>query len=94
MGRPSFRIRVGTLVDRVRARVSVSPDIWDDASVDGRGADHHVDDVSDWLDLPPDFRAPDADEVAYLRSTRLDLGRLDLDEAEEDLDDARWSIFE
>jgi hypothetical protein len=46
------------------------------------------DDVSDWLDLPPDFRAPDDDEAAYRRPSRS----YDLSLADDDLDEA-WSSY-
>jgi hypothetical protein len=48
-----------------------------------------MDDVSTWLELPPDFRAPDDHDVAYRQSARFDLGAADFEPDEE-----KWSAFE
>jgi hypothetical protein len=46
--------------------------------------------MSAWLELPPGYRAPDADDAAYRQSSRFDLS----DGADEaDSDDAKWSAY-
>jgi hypothetical protein len=48
-----------------------------------------MDDVSAWLELPHDFRAPDHDDTAYRRSSnfKLSLG-------EDEFDEAGWSVYQ
>ena len=46
-------------------------------------------DVSDWLELPPDFRAPDVDGAQYRKSTTFDLSQ-----ATDEFDEAAWSVYE
>jgi hypothetical protein len=87
MGRASFRIRVRTAAEGLKDRFSVSPDIWDEpAEIGHDGAD--LDDVSEWLELPPDFRAPDDDEAAYRRSSN----RYEITLADDELDEV-WSSY-
>jgi len=88
MGRASFRIRVRTAADGLKERLSVSPDIWDEPEDSGHDWVAEPGDVSDWLDLPPDFRAPDDDEGAYRRSSIS----YELSLADDDLDEA-WSSY-
>jgi hypothetical protein len=68
MGNPSFRSRLRVGAGRLRARLSRSPDIWDERA-------DQMDDVSAWLELPQGFRAPDADDSAYRSSSRFELSR-------------------
>lgn len=82
MGRPKLRLRVRSATEGLRARVSATPDIWD-----GYAGEGELDDVSDWLELPPDFRAPDDDEGAYRRRSDLELDLAD------EYDDPRWKSF-
>jgi hypothetical protein len=87
MGRSSFRFRMRTAAKGVRARVSASPDIWDEAAPGEHDWATGGEDVSEWLELPPDFRAPDDDQFAYRRPSRLQIDLL----SDEDFDDAAWS---
>jgi hypothetical protein len=88
MGRATFRIRVRTAAEGLKERFSVSPDIWDEPEDTGHNWVAEPDDVSDWLDLPPGFRAPDDDEAAYRRSS----SSYDLSLADDELDEA-WSSY-
>jgi hypothetical protein len=47
-----------------------------------------MEDVSAWLELPRDFRAPDDDEAAYRRSSKLEINL-----AEDERDEAAWSAY-
>jgi hypothetical protein len=89
MGRSSFRFRVRTAAKGVRARISASPDIWDEAARGEHDWATGGADVSDWLELPPDFRAPDDDQFAYRRPSRLQIDLL----SDDDSDDAAWSAY-
>jgi hypothetical protein len=88
MGRANFRIRVRTAADGLKARFSASPDIWGKPadSENDWGAQPH--DVSDWLELPPDYRAPDDDGAAYRRSS----ARYEISLADDELDEV-WSSY-
>jgi hypothetical protein len=88
MGRASFRIRVRTAAVGFKERFSVSPDIWDEPEDSGHNWVAQPDDVSDWLDLPADFRAPDDNEAAYLGPSRS----YELSLADDELDEA-WSSY-
>jgi hypothetical protein len=48
-----------------------------------------ADDVVDWLDLPRDFKAPDADAAHYRSPNTFDLGSLEDAAA----DEAKWAAF-
>jgi hypothetical protein len=89
MGRPRFRTRVRSAAEGLKARVSASPDIWGEINDHQCTSVHQMDDVSSWLELPPDFRAPDDHDAAYRQSAKFDLGAADY-EPEED----KWSAFE
>ncbi|HUJ65898.1 MAG TPA: hypothetical protein VLX59_10190 [Acidimicrobiales bacterium] len=89
MGRSSFRFRVRTAAKGVRARISASPDIWDETAQGQPDWATSGEDVSDWLELPPDFRAPDDDQFAYRRPSGLQMDLL----SDEDFDDAAWSAY-
>jgi hypothetical protein len=67
MGRANFRVRVRAAAEGFKARISASPDIWDETPDRGQDWVAELGDVSDWLELPPDFRAPDDGEPAYRR---------------------------
>jgi hypothetical protein len=67
MGRSGLRVRVRTAAEGLKARMSASPDIWDEPADREQDWVAELDDVSDWLELPPDFRAPDEAEPAYRR---------------------------
>ncbi len=88
MGRASFRIRVRTAAEGLKARFSVSPDIWDEPEDTGPDWAAQLDDVSDWLELPADYRAPDDDEAAYRRSS----SSYEISLADDELDEA-WSSY-
>ncbi len=84
MGRAGLRVRVRTATEGLKARISVSPDIWDEPADRGQDWVAELDDVSEWLELPPDFRAPDESEPAYRRppvNFEMVLGDDELDEA-------------
>jgi hypothetical protein len=84
MGREGFRVRVRTAAEGLKARISASPDIWDEPADRGQDWVADLGDVSAWLELPPDFRAPDEGEPAYRRPPRnfeTTLGDDELDEA-------------
>jgi hypothetical protein len=89
MGRPRFRTRVRSAAEGLKARVSASPDIWEEINDHQCTSVHRVEDVSTWLELPPDFRAPDDHDAAYRQSARFDLGAADFEPDEE-----KWSAFE
>jgi hypothetical protein len=89
MGRSSFRFRVRTAAKGVRARLSASPDIWDETAQGEPDWATSGEDVSDWLELSPDFRAPDDDQFAYRRPSRF---RIDL-LTDDGFDDAAWSAY-
>jgi hypothetical protein len=73
---------------RVKDRVSATPDVWD-SSWKKEHDSRHTEDVSDWLELPPDFRAPDDDGAPYRKSSTFDLGL-----ATDEFDEAAWSVYE
>jgi hypothetical protein len=89
MGRPRFRTRVRGAAEGLKARVSASPDIWDETTDDQCTSVHHMEDVSTWLELPPDFRAPDDHDADYRQSARFDLGAADFEP-----DEDKWLAFE
>jgi hypothetical protein len=89
MGRSSIRIRVRSVARRVRNRVSATPDIWDSSWKKEHDLAPHSEDVSDWLELPPDFRAPDGDGAQYRKSSTFDLSL-----ATDEFDEAAWSVYE
>jgi hypothetical protein len=74
MGRWIFRRRVPDAVETVQ----------DEASA---GAETE-DDVVAWLDLPPDFKAPDVDPGAYRSSNTFDVNCLN-----DGSDEAKWSAY-
>jgi hypothetical protein len=69
----------------VRARFSA----WADTGDSGEEWSQDTEDVSAWLELPPDFRAPDDDSAAYRNSSKFDLSL-----ADDEFDDAKWSVYE
>jgi hypothetical protein len=86
MGRPRFRARARRAAEGLRARVSATPDLWEGL---GDGDPERLeDDVTAWLELPPNFRAPDDDDTTYRQSSRFDLCE-DGDEAE----DGKWAVY-
>ena len=89
MGRSSIRIRVGSVARRVKDRVSAAPDIWDSSGKKEHDSARHTEDVSDWLELPRNFRAPDDDGAQYRKSTTFDLSL-----ATDEFDEAAWSVYE
>jgi hypothetical protein len=89
MGRPRFRTRVRGAAERLKARVSASPDIWGEITDHHCTSVHQMDDVSTWLELPPDFRAPDDHDGAYRQSAKFDLKAADYEP-----DEDKWSAFE
>ncbi len=88
MGRASFRIRARTAAKGLKARFSAGPDIWDEPADSGNDWGAQPDDVSDWLELPPDFRAPDDDQAAYRRSS----AGYEICLADDELDEV-WSSY-
>jgi hypothetical protein len=88
MGKANVRIRVRTAAEGLKARFSASPDIWDKPEDSEHDWATQLDDVSDWLELPPDFRAPDVDDEAYRRSSTS----YEIPLADDELDDA-WSSY-
>jgi hypothetical protein len=82
MGRSKLRIRIGVAAEGLRARVSAASDRWDEPDFDGE-----TDDVSEWLQLPRDFRAPDDDGAACRRQPRLEMT------APEDDFDSKWLSY-
>lgn len=83
MARSIFRRRVRNAPDQVEDRAAASGDA--PGTEDTTAAD---DDVVAWLDLPPDFTAPDADGAAYRRSNTFEL-----DPAEDAADEAKWAAY-
>jgi hypothetical protein len=84
MGRTRLLVRVRTATEGLKARISATPDIWDEPADRGQDWVAEMDDVSEWLELPPDFRAPDEAEPAYRRppvNFEMVLGDDELDEA-------------
>jgi hypothetical protein len=83
MGRSLFRKRVSDAAERVRDRASAPGDGWgrEDTGVSD-------DDVLAWLDLPPDFTAPDSDAGAYRNSRTFEV-----DEVADAADEARWAAY-
>jgi hypothetical protein len=84
-----FRARVQSAAKGLKARVSASPHIWDEHGDSTQDEDTTLDDVSDWLELPADFKAPDHDDADYRRLSRFDLDRADFEP-----DEAKWSLYE
>jgi hypothetical protein len=78
MGRSRLRVRIGVATDGMRDRVAASRDIWDEDAID---------DVSVWLELPPDFRAPD-DLAAYRQPTRVEMNI-----ADDNSDEEKWLAY-
>jgi hypothetical protein len=89
MDKPSMRTRVRSLAKGWKDRVSASPDIWDSSLKKDQGAADHLDDVSDWLELPQGFQAPDDDWARYRKSSTFDL-----DQATDEFDESAWSVYE
>jgi hypothetical protein len=84
MGRAGLRVRVRTAAEGLKARISASPDIWDEPEDRRQDWVAELDDVSEWLELPPDFRAPDEGGPAYRRpplNFEMTLGDDGMDEA-------------
>jgi hypothetical protein len=84
MGSRSLRVRVRTAAEGLKARISASPEIWDEPADGAQDWIAELDDVSEWLELPPDFRAPDEGQPAYRRPPvkfETALGDDELDEA-------------
>jgi hypothetical protein len=88
MGRSNIRIRVRTAAKGLKDRVSASPDIWDSLKKE-QDSGSHTEDVSAWLELPRDFRAPDDDGAQYRKSCTFDFSM-----AAEEFDEAAWSVYE
>jgi hypothetical protein len=49
----------------------------------------HLEDVSTWLELPSDYRAPDDDGAQYRKSATFDLSQ-----ATDEFDESAWSVYE
>ena len=88
MGRSSISIRVRSLAKGLKERVSASPDVWDGSLKKDDDSARHIDDVSAWLELPSDYRAPDDDGAPYRKST------FDLSMATDEFDESAWSVYE
>jgi hypothetical protein len=87
MGRPQFRARARRAAEGLRARVSPTPDLWE--GLGGGDPERELEeDLSAWLELPPDFRAPDDDDTTYRQSARFDLR----EEGDED-EDGKWAMY-
>ena len=89
MGRSNISNRVRSVARGLKDRVSASPDIWDSSLKKEEGSAGHMDDVSAWLELPRDYRAPDDDGAHYRKSATFDLSL-----ATEEFDEAAWSAYE
>jgi hypothetical protein len=89
MCRSSIRIRVRSVAKGLKDRVSASPDIWDSSVKKDQHSPTQMEDVSAWLELPSDYRAPDDDGAQYRKSATFDLS-LETDE----FDEAAWSAYE
>ncbi len=72
----------------LKDRVHASRDIWHVPLEKDEDPAQHMGDVSDWLELPPDFRAPDVDGAQYRKSTTFDLSQ-----ATDEFDEAAWSVY-
>jgi hypothetical protein len=82
MGKSFFRKRGSDSAERGRER---------EPAEDGRSdqdAGVADDDVVAWLDLPPDFSAPDSDAGAYRRSRAFEFDGL-----EDAADEAKWAAY-
>ena len=82
MGRSKLRVRIGVAAEGLRVRLSAASERWDE-----RDLGRETDDVSDWLELPRDFRAPDADGTVCRRPPCLDMS-----DAEDDFD-SKWLSY-
>ena len=89
MGRSSIRIRVRTVAKGLRDRVRGSRDVWGVSWEKDDDAARHLGDVSDWLELPPDFRAPEVDGAQYRKSSTFDLSQVT-----DEFDESAWSVYE
>ena len=89
MGRSGIRIRVRSAAKGLKDRVSASPEIWDPSWEKDETSARHTDDVSTWLELPADFKAPDVDGAHYRKSSSFDLSL-----ATDEFDESAWSVYE
>jgi hypothetical protein len=89
MGRSSIRIKVRSAAKGLKDRVSASPDLWDPSWGKDPASARHSDDVSTWLALPADFKAPDDDGAQYRKSSTFDLSL-----ATDEFDESAWSVYD
>jgi hypothetical protein len=89
MGKPSFRTRVRRAAEGLKARVSASPDIWDEVPENEGDWTPEMGGVAEWLELPQGYRAPDDDDTAYRRWSSFDMSR-----AGDDGDGSEWAADE
>jgi hypothetical protein len=85
----TIRIRLRSVAKGLKDRVSASPDIWDSSLKKDQDSAPHTEDVSAWLELPRDYRAPDDDGARYRKSATFDLSQ-----ATDEFDEAAWSLYE
>jgi hypothetical protein len=89
MGRSGIRFRFQSAAKGLKDRVSASPDIWDSSWKKEDDSTRHTEDVSTWLELPRDYRAPDDDGAPYRKSSTFDLSL-----ATDEFDESAWSVYE
>jgi hypothetical protein len=84
-----MRFRLRSVAKGLKDRVSATPDIWDSSLGKEQASTPHTEDVSAWLELPSDFRAPDDDWAQYRKSSTFDLSQ-----ATDEFDESAWSVYE
>jgi hypothetical protein len=89
LGRVTIRFRLRSAAKGLKDRVSASPDIWDSSSKKEQDSTRPTEDVSAWLQLPKDFKAPDDDWTHYRKSSTFDLSL-----ATDEFDESAWSVYE